>query len=109
MTTQTELQLGMNLRDYGLDLVEANNLTWIERLRKVAQHISNVRGSVSADDLRRYAAKHNDYPAHQNAWGGVFRGNEWLAIGRKKSTTVTAHARWIMVWRWVARTERKVA
>ena len=102
MNPQIELQLGKNLRDYGLDLVEANNMSWVERIRKVAQHISNQHGSVSADDLRRYAKKNNDHPAHHNAWGSVFRGRGWLVIGRKKSTIASAHAREIMVWRWVA-------
>jgi len=60
-----------------------------------------MNGSVSADDLRRYADKHNDQPGHVNAWGSVFRGAGWRMVGRMKSTIPSNHAREIKVWRWV--------
>ena len=101
INTQHELQLGEKLRDNGMDLVEWNNLEWIDRIRKVARHISDTKGSVSADDLRRYAIKQKDHPRHVNAWGGVFRGKTWHCVGRKKSTITSCHARQIMVWKYI--------
>ena len=100
MNPQQQLQLGMKLRDSGIASVEFNNLSWVERMREVAREISQNQGYVCADDLRRYANKHNDQPGHVNGWGAVFRAPGWVAIGRKKSTTPTAHARWIMVWKF---------
>ena len=95
-----EEQLGLFLRDNGLDAVENNNLTWVERMREIAKKISAETGEVCSDDLRRIADKTNDNPAHVNAWGAVFRAKEWRIIGRRKSVTPTAHAREIKVWKY---------
>ena len=101
MNQQQNLFSGIFLRDRGLDLTGLNNLPWLERIRDIATQISRRKGSVSADDLRAYAFENNDYPKHHNAWGAVFKGKGWLMVGRKKSTTISAHAREIKVWRWV--------
>ena len=93
-------QLGLFMRDNGLDSVENNNLNWVERMREIAKNISAEIGEVCADDLRRIADKTNDQPGHPNAWGSVFRGREWHVVGRRKSITPTAHAREIKVWRY---------
>jgi hypothetical protein len=94
-------QLGLFLRDNGLDSVENNNLTWVERMREIAKKISIEQGEVCADDLRRIADRANDNPDHVNAWGAVFRGSQWRVIGRRKSITPSAHAREIKVWRYL--------
>jgi len=91
----------MKLRDYGLDSVEMNNLPWVHRIRAVAVVLSQRNGYVSADDLRLYAQKNDDEPDHPNAWGSIFRGKGWVPISRKKSSTPSAHARSITVWRWM--------
>ena len=93
-------QLGLFMRDRGIDSVEQNNLTWVERMRFHAKKISDTFGEVCADDLREIAARTHDNPEHCNAWGAVFRGKQWRVIGRRKSTTPTAHAREIKVWKW---------
>ena len=93
-------QLGLFLRDNGLDSVENNNLTWVQRMRKIAQRICREQGEVCADDLRRIADSTADQPGHVNAWGAVFRGKDWRVIGRRKSITPSAHAREIKVWKY---------
>ena len=93
-------QLGLFMRDNGLDSVENNNLSWVERMREIAKGISAETGEVCADDLRRIADRTNDQPGHVNGWGSVFRGKEWHVVGRRKSVTPTAHAREIKVWRY---------
>lgn len=98
---QLQLKLGIDLKNAGLDLVELNNLTWVERMREIAKQFSSRFGFVSADDLRKYADETDDQPKHPNAWGSIFRGSGWHVIGRTKSTTPSAHAREIMVWKWV--------
>ena len=84
----------------GLDRVEQNAEEWLAWIRAEAVRISQERGEVSADDLRVVTEQAHRHPHHPNAWGAVFRGNEWELIGRRTSSTPTAHAREIKVWRY---------
>ena len=93
-------QLGLFMREQGLDSVEYHNMNWVERMRERARKLSIQHGSVCADDLRLIANKTHDNPEHVNAWGAVFRGKDWMVIGRKRSETPTAHAREIKVWQY---------
>lgn len=85
----------------GLDRIEETASDWLCWVRKEAMKISRERGEVSADDLRRICDRENKQPHHQNAWGAVFRGTDWEMIGRKTSSTDSAHAREIKIWRFV--------
>lgn len=91
---------GLTLRELGLNAVEMHNLIWLERIRRVAKSISRDLHQVSADDLRLYAKFNDDEPKHPNAYGAVFKRKEWRLIGRKKSSTPSARAREIKVWRY---------
>lgn len=82
----------------GLDSVTDNNVTWLDRMRAVARRYVKLGGQVTVDQLREHADNCGDMPAHQNAWGAVFRGSEWVAIGFAKSTYATNNARRICVW-----------
>ena len=82
----------------GLDAVERHNRSWVEHMRKVAREICERRGYVTIDDLRSYADEHDMPPHHQNAWGAVFRGAEWVANGYTKSKLSSNHARRVCVW-----------
>ncbi len=81
----------------GLDRVEQNAEEWLAWIRAEAVRISQERGEVSADDLRVVTEQAHRHPHHPNAWGAVFRGNEWELIGRRTSSTPTAHAREIKI------------
>ncbi len=85
-------------RDKGLDKVEGNNDSFVHRMRAHAKHIAQRTGHVTSDDLRRYASSHGLEPKHPNAWGAVFRGKQWICIGRRKSTLASNHAREIRIW-----------
>lgn len=90
---------GEVLKQSGIKKVSANNREWIDWIRAKAAQIALKAGVVSADDLRNIAAAHDREPAHPNAWGAVFRGSQWEIVGRKKSTTPSAHSRSINVYR----------
>lgn len=84
----------------GLNRVEAHAGDWLAWIRQQALEFCRVHGSVSADDLRQICDQHGRQPHHVNAWGAVFRGNEWEMIGRRTSRTDSAHAREIKVWKY---------
>lgn len=89
---------GAERKEEGQSRVQENAEEWIKRVRQEARRVAIVNGEVSADDLRQWADAKDDHPHHQNAWGSVFRGDEWTYISRKKSTYVTNNAREIKVW-----------
>jgi hypothetical protein len=84
----------------GLNRVEQSADDWLAWVRAEAVRISVERGEVSADDLRIVTEQAGRHPHHVNAWGAVFRGDEWELVGRRTSATPTAHAREIKVWRY---------
>ena len=94
-------QLGLALKQRGLDAVEESNLTWVEAMRDHARVISLMTGEVTADDVRQHAREMEWQPESPNAFGAVFRGRHWLCIGRTKSKHPGNHAREIRVWKWV--------
>lgn len=99
--TATQLELGEQRRDAGIEKVSANNSEFLNTMRHVARRISQWRGQVSADDLRVWAdEKGGMQPSHPNAWGGVFKQAGWVCTGRRKSAWPSNHGRWIAVWRW---------
>lgn len=93
-----QLELGITLKNEGQDRVVANNREWVTVVRAIARAICDKRGSVSTDDLREWTDKNQYYPEHPNAWGGIFRGKAWRAVGFKQSKHPSNHARRIIVW-----------
>ena len=94
-------QLGLQLKQRGLDAVEQSNLSWVEEMRQFARNLSLWNGQVCADDVRRRAHSLDWPPDSPNAYGAIFRGKHWRCIGRKKSEHPGNHAREIRVWKWV--------
>ncbi len=94
------LQLGLGLRDQGLDQVESHNLSWVEQMRRQARKVCMMKGHVTTDDLRDFADAEDLQPTHQNAWGSIFRGKHWKPVGRCRSTRAAAHGRTIITWVW---------
>lgn len=87
------------LRDAGIQQVESNNLSWVERARDIALQLAAKRGEVTADDVR---AVFKEEPNHPNAWGAVFRSPrlKWGGTMRP-SSTVSRHAGLQRVWLYV--------
>ena len=94
-------QLGLALKESGLDAIEVSNAAWLKKMREYAVSFSRNHGEVSADDVREYAERVNWKPHHSNAYGGIFRGDGWEAISYIPSRHKSNHGRMIRVWRWV--------
>lgn len=92
------LHAGLAEKQLGLDLVEANAQTFVETMRSYAREFARKNVTVTSDDLRDYADEIGFHPHHKNAWGAVFRGDDWMQIGYTKSRRRSNHARVIGVW-----------
>lgn len=95
---KVKLSRGEKLKESAMVGVEKKNAAWLNTIRKQAIRIAKRKGSVTTDDLRKYAMKKELKPSHPNAWGAVFRGSDWRVIGRCKSRLPSNHAREIRVW-----------
>lgn len=91
---------GEREKQLGLDLVESNNMAFVEAMRLRAFEIALEKGSVTTDDLHEWAESEGLEPGHPNAWGGIFRRG-WQAVGFEQSRRAAAHAR--IIRRWVPR------
>ena len=91
-------------RDEGIARVEENNGTWLERMRGKARNLARHNGQVNIDELRQWSAyleaDHGIVARHPNAWGAIFKSDEWEQTGTyQASTRISSHARRIWNWR----------
>ncbi|MBI4002763.1 MAG: hypothetical protein HY348_13400 [Nitrospira defluvii] len=93
---------GQRRKEAGLNAVETSHEGFLETLRQVAIRISLRDGFVSSDEVRAEADQMGVEPVHQNAWGSLFRGHDWMEVGRKRSTIPGNHHREIRIWRYIA-------
>lgn len=89
---------GMAQKQLGLDLVENNNQVFIGTMRSRARDLARRDGSVTTDDLRGEAIALGIEPEHPNAWGAIFKGREWQAVGYESSVHPSNHGRVIRRW-----------
>ena len=98
--TLAERQLpltGLELRDQGIASLERHR--WVDDARSWAERICDRNGTVTSDDIHALAAAMDPLP-HDNCYGAIFKGTQFVATGeRVKSTRPEARARWIQVWR----------
>ncbi len=92
-------QLGLQLKAEGMDWVARRGDLMLEWLRHAARAFARMEGSVTIDDVRGMADTRGIIPHHQNLFGAVFRGHEWVCGGFKPSTRPSNHGRLIRVWR----------
>jgi hypothetical protein len=90
---------GKQRKSDGQRQVEEHNLDFVSIMRVKAAEIASGAGSVTVDDLRRYSIATGIKPKHPNAWGAIFRGSSWEAIGWVRSTMPSRHAGMVRVWR----------
>lgn len=98
LAEQFDLAAGRHLKESSKDRVAREDFT--AHMRMVAQYHALKHGTVTIDDLRRHALKHGIVAHHPGAWGAIFRGKEWEAVGHTQTKKVTSHAREIKVWRY---------
>lgn len=95
-------QLGLQLRDAGIERVSAHNVDWLDTMRDYARTCCATFGAVTTDDLQSFAGRIGCLPDHPNAWGAIFKERGWRCVGRMRSERPSAHAREIKVWQWGA-------
>jgi len=98
MKNELHLVGGEARKEAGRDRVEANNREWLDWARFNAREIAFWRGEITIDDIREMADSFGRQPTHPNAYGCVFRGEQWEKVGYRKSLRSKAHARVISVW-----------
>jgi len=95
-------QLAAFAKEEALDLLEDANQGWLQVMRDAARLIYFFNGEVTSDDLRKFADTYDFHPPTSNkAFGAIFRGPAWEAVGFTTSKLPTSHARPIRVWRYI--------
>ncbi len=102
MNHTDQLSLALKNRDRGIERTAAANATFLETMRSVARMIARKQGTVTADDLREWAAAHPsevEKPTSQNAWGAIFKGKEFEVVDMVMSRQVQGRGNRIFRWK----------
>lgn len=89
---------GKYLKERGLNLVESNNMEFVQTMRAYARKEIKRKGCVSIDEVRAYADKEKLKPDHCNAFGSIFRTKDFIPVGRKNSQVPSNHSRSVIIW-----------
>ena len=89
---------GNEQKELGLDQVTEHNPDFVNTVRNYAMNYAAMHGSVSADEMRVWAAANDIVPKHPNAWGAVFRTG-FKKVGYRPSTHPSSHGRIIAIWK----------
>ena len=96
-TVQLSLDEALRRRDYGLELLEERYPIFLERARAAARIICNVKGTVTADDVRAVLSIPPD--VHPNTMGALFQGPQWEFMGWERSSQPQRHGNRAGRWR----------
>ena len=94
---QTELNLGRQRRDEGLQKVEDNGQRWVDAVRLWAIWHANSFDVVTINDVRRKFKL--PLGLHPNTWSAVLKCKELVPIGYCQAEHPAAHARVVRVYR----------
>ena len=87
----------ITLRDQGIQQVAQNNEQFLEVARNIARSLAECRIEITADDVRKDCPIE---PLHPNAWGAVFKTNEFEWTGEyRRSALVQGHGNMQRIWR----------
>lgn len=76
--TQLSLVDALINQHSGLAAAEANDRSWIDRMREIAREICRQKGSVNVDDLRVHCSIFAvGHPVSAHAWGAIFKQPGW--------------------------------
>ena len=100
----TQLQLGEQLKDNGVQQVAEHDPLWIKKVLTLIILTSEDTETFTADDIRYRATDEGwSQPKHPNAWGAAFSTAAKMGlierVGYRPSATPSAHARVVAVWR----------
>ena len=95
-----QLQLAIEARDKGVAKVKVKNADFVETLRSVARMIAREKGTVCADDLRKWADENEMIPTSHNAWGAIFcRNQDFVLHGYARSQQIQGHGNLQRIWK----------
>lgn len=96
-----DIEAGRRLRDEGIEAVCTPNAQFLHTARAIAVALCRVRGTITADDVRReWDTCGFPQPTHPNAWGGLFRGETFEPTGEfRQSSYVSRRGGMQRVWR----------
>ena len=98
MSAQFNLPLALAERDFGINAVAERNQTFLETVRGAARMICRNQGSVTADDVRKWADENGYAPSNKNCWGAVFKSPDFVAVGFTTSRQVQGHGNRLVRW-----------
>lgn len=93
------LEQGRYLRDRGIELASMRNQTFLETVRSAARMICREKGTVTCDDVRKWASDNNIEPTTPNGWGALFKSPEFVSVGYTQSAQVQRHGGILRVWK----------
>lgn len=99
----SDLFIGAELRDAGIERIEASNSDWVHQARCIAILLAVRNGQVTANDVYDYM-KERCLPCdpHPNAWGSVFKCKQLRFSGRvTESRKNSRHAGILRIWEHV--------
>ncbi len=100
-----QLELGLSLRDAGMDRVEESSGVWFKRaLAAVPAALDGLPDEFVAEDLRRLLTRMVGPPHHPNAWGALTsrarKKNLFFSTGRwTQATDPRSHACTVPIYR----------
>lgn len=94
-----QIELAIAERDAGIAAVAARNQTFLETVRGAARMICRRQGTVTADDVRKWADENGIEPTHRNCWGAVFKTPDFEFAGLTRSAQVQGHGNRICIYR----------
>lgn len=100
---QLDLYEARRRRDKGIARVSVRNEEFLLRTRNVAIYYIEIRGQVTADDLKQWFNEWHEFlkipsPTSPKAWGAVFNDKRFKCIGITPSKQVSRKGGLIRVW-----------
>lgn len=93
---------GTQLKLAGIEKVKRHNERWMELAAWEVEHVSNLFGGFTIDDVRHYCSCP---PSHPNAWGALLntlaRQGKIQRVGYRPSVLPSTHGRIVSVWKGV--------
>jgi hypothetical protein len=99
METLFDYAQSIQERDNGIKTAVSGREEILNRVRSIAKMIAQIRGKITADDVRKeYEYRGGNWSDLGNAAGSIFKGKQWQCVGFENSTVTTSHARALRVW-----------
>lgn len=100
ITTEVQFDLlaGIALKKAGMEAAQFSygSQEWLLEARKVAEILAAKYGETNSDAVLRICPK--PLGVSPNAIGSLFKGKQWVCVGRMQTSKVSGHGREIRRW-----------